>query len=52
MHSLWKRYLSVGPGGIKCNCCFPRRGKRKAEFRKAKRRANREAFRCEAANAH
>lgn len=42
------RFLHVGPGGIDCRCCFPPRGKRKAEFRKARKRAKREAFRAEA----
>ena len=43
-----KKFLSVGPGGIDCGCCFPRnRKQRKIQFRRAKRVAKREAFRCE-----
>lgn len=39
------RYLTIGPGGRKCNCCFPAPGSkdRRAQFRIAKRRAEREA---------
>lgn len=33
-----KKYLAVGCGGIDCSCCFPPKGHRKAEFRKAKRK--------------
>ena len=39
------RYLHIGPGGINCQCCFSNRGKRKPNFRQAKRRASREATR-------
>ncbi len=31
------KHLNVGPGGIKCGCCFPAAGKRKKEFRKIRR---------------
>ena len=49
------RYLTVGPGGMKCNCCFPAPGSksRKAEFRSAKRQATREVrrqIRCDITN--
>lgn len=41
------RHLSVGPGGRKCNCCFPPPGSpcRKAKFRTAKRRSQAETRR-------
>lgn len=40
------RYLCVGPGGTSCACCFPARGKgRKAEFRSAKRKADKDVRR-------
>lgn len=43
------RNLSIGPGGIKCKCCFPRKGSkaRTAMFRRAKRIDERESFKCE-----
>ena len=35
----YKRFVHVGPGGVKCRCCFEVFGKaRKAEFRRAKKR--------------
>lgn len=48
------RYLTVGPGGMRCACCFPAPGTkaRKAEFRKAKRREARQAFKAETINAN
>ena len=41
------RYLCVGPGGMKCVCCFqaPRSKDRRAQWRSAKRKADREAMR-------
>lgn len=41
------RYLKIGPGGRRCNCCFPapRSKDRRAQFRIAKRKAEREAMR-------
>ena len=46
------RYLCIGPGGRKCNCCFPAPGSkaRKMEYRKAKRIEKREAIKVEQAN--
>lgn len=46
MHS---KHLHVGPGGTTCSCCFPPPGSkaRKAEFRSAKRRDEREAISAE-----
>lgn len=43
------KHLSIGPGGMKCVCCFPAPGskERKAEFRRAKRREVREAIKLE-----
>lgn len=43
------RYVQkhVGPGGWNCPCCAPAPGKRKEQFRSAKRREKREAFRIE-----
>lgn len=40
------RYLKIGPGGRNCNCCFPapRSKDRRARFRIAKRKAEREAM--------
>jgi hypothetical protein len=32
-----REFLSVGPGGVNCVCCFPAPGKRKKDFRIAKR---------------
>lgn len=31
-------HLHIGPGGKNCTCCFPAPGKRKAQFRIAKRK--------------
>lgn len=41
------RYLKIGPGGRQCACCFPRPGSkdRRAQFRSAKRKAERAALR-------
>lgn len=41
------RYLHIGPGGRKCACCFPapRSKDRRARYRSAKRKADREAHR-------
>jgi len=43
------RSLCIGPGGRKCNCCFPAPGSkaRKLEYRRAKRTDEREAMKCE-----
>ena len=40
------RYLSIGPGGRRCQCCFPAPGSkdRRAQFRIAKRKAERAAM--------
>jgi len=40
------KHLTVGPGGRRCNCCFPAPGSkdRRARYRIAKRRADREAM--------
>lgn len=37
------KFLSIGPGGRKCSCCFPapRSKARKADFRSAKRKEKR-----------
>lgn len=41
------RYLNIGVGGRNCICCFPapRSKDRRAQYRRAKRRADREAMR-------
>jgi hypothetical protein len=41
------RYLKIGPGGRRCNYCFPAPGSkdRRAQFRSAKRKADRDAMR-------
>ncbi len=43
------RNLCIGPGGRKCNCCFPPPGSkaRKLEYRRAKRLDKRQAFKAE-----
>jgi hypothetical protein len=43
------KHLKIGPGGRRCVCCFPAPGSkaRKLEFRRAKRKEKREAFRLE-----
>ncbi len=42
------RNLCIGPGGRKCNCCFPAKGKvRKSEYRRAKKRDQKQAFKAE-----
>lgn len=46
------RYLHVGPGGMNCKCCFPARGKRKLEFRAARRREDREVRKMIAEEIH
>lgn len=40
------RYLSIGPGGRNCSCCFPAPGSkdRRKQYRIAKRKADREAM--------
>ena len=40
------RYLSIGPGGRNCSCCFPapRSKDRRKQYRIAKRKADREAM--------
>lgn len=40
------KYLHVGVGGRRCPCCFPRPGsaERRAKYRAAKRREQREAW--------
>jgi len=48
------RYLPIGPGGMKCYCCWPKRSpkSRRALFRTAKsreRRAVRQQIRCDIA---
>jgi hypothetical protein len=44
------KHLHIGPGGMKCSCCFPGRGtrSRKLAFRAAKRKDTRESIRYEA----
>lgn len=46
------RNLKIGPGGRKCNCCFPSPGSkaRKLEYRRAKRLDKREALKMEVVN--
>ena len=46
------KFLCVGPGGRRCNCCFPAPGSRarKLEYRRAKRRDRADAMRVERAN--
>lgn len=46
------KHLTVGPGGVKCPCCFPSPGskERKAEFRRAKRKEKRAALKVEKEN--
>lgn len=45
----YTRFLCVGPGGRKCNCCFPAPGSkaRRLEYRRAKRVGMRQAFKAE-----
>jgi len=45
----YSKYLHVGPGGIKCNCCFPAPGskERKKEFRRAKRKEKQDSLKYE-----
>ena len=40
-------FLSIGPGGRRCVCCFPAPGSknRKAQYRSAKRKSNTEVKR-------
>ena len=40
----YTRYLCIGPGGRKCTCCFPGPGGKKLEYRRAKRRDQRETM--------
>lgn len=44
-----RKHLMIGPGGMRCSCCFPPRGSkaRKGEYRRAKLRERREAMRIE-----
>ncbi len=46
------KFLCIGPGGRNCNCCFPAPGSkdRKLQYRMAKRKENREAFKIEREN--
>lgn len=46
------KHLKVGPGGMRCVCCFPAPGSkgRKLKFRRAKRKEKREALRIEKLN--
>lgn len=46
------RFLHIGRGGRGCSCCFPAPGSkdRKTQYRSAKRKAKREAFRIELIN--
>lgn len=46
------RYLTMGPGGRRCICCFPAPGskERKLEYRRAKKKDKREAFKLEMMN--
>lgn len=48
----YSRHLKVGPGGVRCTCCFPRPGSkaRRALFRQAKRLDKREAMKIETEN--
>jgi len=43
------RYLCIGPGGRKCNCCFPSPGSkaRRLEYRRAKKLDKKEAVKVE-----
>ena len=52
MSKLHMKFLSTGPGGINCTCCFPapRSKERRAEFRKAKKRERRVAMKLEMLN--
>lgn len=52
MKSQYKKHLVIGPGGRGCNCCFPAPGSkdRKAQYRSAKRKDRRLAFKCEEIN--
>jgi hypothetical protein len=49
----YSKHLCIGPGGIKCVCCFPspRSKERKLAFKAAKRKERREAFKAEEINA-
>lgn len=44
--SRFDKHLTIGPGGIKCACCFPAPGskERKLAFRAAKKTSRREAL--------
>lgn len=44
--------LHIGPGGRKCNCCFPAPGSkaRKLQYRRAKKLDKKEAFKTEGLN--
>lgn len=45
----YTKFLCIGPGGRKCNCCFPAPGskERKLVYRIAKRKEAREAVKIE-----
>ncbi len=46
------KHLKVGPGGVRCNCCFPAPGSkdRRLEYRRAKRLDKKAAFKIEVLN--
>lgn len=48
----FSKHLTIGPGGVKCPCCFPAPGskERKAEFRIAKRKEKIVAMKAEKQN--
>jgi hypothetical protein len=48
MADKFKRHQQCGPGGMKCRCCGPQAGDRKAERRAARARLKAEAKKEEA----
>ena len=48
----FNKHLTIGPGGVKCPCCFPAPGSigRRAEFRRAKRKETLAAMKVEKQN--
>lgn len=48
----FNKHLTIGPGGVKCPCCFPAPGtpERRAEFRRAKRKEKLAAMKVEKQN--
>ena len=34
----YKRFVKVGPGGVKCSCCFPQDSKGKKKYLRAFRK--------------